>query len=266
MLHQSEALEFRRLMSRDRPGRAGEQSGGISMGSVEALEPRRLLAGIAAGQWEIIHYDFFPAGDWNITRRGTLVVRGHDQADTISVSRADGKIVISQTDGPGPAFVNGVAELRVKRVLIEAGGGDDRIHVAVDLLKRVTVAGGAGDDVIDGNAGSLLVGGSGNDRLFVPAHPVFSVDTTDPNSPASREASLNTRLGFFGSATLLGGDGNDLLMAEKNEFVVGGRGRDAAVEHIRYLVTPATMPDAESDFGDHASGVEAFGVFQEPLL
>ena len=68
----------------------------------------------------------------------------------------------------GTAFTVVIHASKVKRVLVEAGGGDDRVFIDDELAKRVTVYGGGGSDNLEGNHGATLVGGGGNDRLSVP--------------------------------------------------------------------------------------------------
>jgi len=153
----------------------------------------------------------------------------------------------------GTAFTVVIHASKVKRVLVEAGGGDDRVFIDDELAKRVTVYGGGGSDNLEGNHGATLVGGGGNDRLSVPPFDIAGwaksgifVDSTVVSPPP---------------ALLLGGDGNDVLVASALESVVGGRGDDTAVEIYDIAPKAIEQLDAEADFGpQQASGIETFDV------
>lgn len=83
---------------------------------------------------------------------------------------------------------------------VNAGGGDDRVHVASSVAVPVTMRGGAGNDtLIGGSAADKLIGGAGDDRLY----------------------------GGRGDDQLYGGPGNDLLVGGPgNDVLNGGGGSD----------------------------------------
>lgn len=83
---------------------------------------------------------------------------------------------------------------------VNAGGGDDSVSVAKDVIVPVTLRGGAGDDVLVGGGGpDKLVGGNGNDRL----------------------------VGWRGDDLLYGGPGEDLLIGGPGaDLLYGGFGQD----------------------------------------
>jgi hypothetical protein len=83
--------------------------------SLEALEGRRLLA-VAQPL----------ADNITITSRGTLVVKGTDEADVIAVQRSGGAVTVSFGVGEGVTAVKVFLGAETKRVLVEAGGGDDK--------------------------------------------------------------------------------------------------------------------------------------------
>src|SRR5436190_17239631 len=116
---------------------------------VQFLESRRLLSG-------------------DITGAGTLVIKGTDGHDGISVLREGSKIKFTVTTFD-TLVGDTVNANQVKRVLVEAGDGDDHVFIDRHLNKRVTVAGGGGHDAIQGNRSATLIGGNGNDQLSVPA-------------------------------------------------------------------------------------------------
>ncbi|HET6569997.1 MAG TPA: hypothetical protein VFG58_00705 [Solirubrobacterales bacterium] len=83
---------------------------------------------------------------------------------------------------------------------VNAGGGDDRVHVAASVKTPVTMRGGGGDDtLVGGSASDKLSGGRGDDRL----------------------------IGARGDDQLYGGPGNDLLMGGPgSDLLRGGSGMD----------------------------------------
>jgi Ca2+-binding RTX toxin-like protein len=83
---------------------------------------------------------------------------------------------------------------------VNAGGGDDSVHVAGQVTVPVTMRGGAGDDVLFGGSGAdKLVGGNGDDRL----------------------------IGGRGDDQLFGDPGDDLLLGGLgNDVLSGGPGMD----------------------------------------
>jgi hypothetical protein len=135
---------------------------------MESLESRRLLSSgvlTLTRAFEINNGSvaFVPYGN-DVTKTGTLVVKGTAAADSISVIR-DGKW-IKYTTGDNTTRL--IEQSKVKRVLVEGGSGDDRIFIDNELVKPCTVVGGNGDDRIDGNWGATLIGGAGNCRARLP--------------------------------------------------------------------------------------------------
>ena len=200
--------------------------------SFEQLEPRRLMSQGA----------FSPFGEdvserSMITKTGTLVLKGGETADKISVIRDGNKVRVRIVETDGSQLNMFAKASEFKRVLIEAGGGDDKVFIDNELAKNCTVLGGGGNDTIDGNLGATLLGGSGNDKLSVPAESlVGSSDLV---------------------AVLSGGDGNDRLVANATDHVAGGRGNDVALAMLAFDETsggsdPVTTPD----LADRYTGIE----------
>lgn len=85
---------------------------------------------------------------------------------------------------------------------VNAGGGDDKVSVAKDVMAPVTMRGGAGDDLLVGGGGpDKLVGGSGDDRLvgWRESDQLYGGPGSD------------TLIGGQGADTLRGGPGTDTL-------------------------------------------------------
>jgi Ca2+-binding RTX toxin-like protein len=217
---------------------------------VEPLEPRRLLssAALANGAGPVVINlttatgtaggagTFWSALDSGVTRTGTLVLKGTAGADHLSVIRDGNKIKVTRTPVGANTVTLVLDAAKVKRVWVEALGGDDCVFVDNELAKPCTVLGGGGDDRVDGNDGATLLGGAGNDKLSVP--------------PGGDRA-----------AYLSGGAGDDTLVANAaTDTVVGGRGADDVVALLTATATPGEhlSADPASTFGDRASGIERF--------
>jgi len=97
---------------------------------------------------------------------------------------------------------------------VNAGGGDDEVSVAKDILVPVTMRGGGGNDLLIGGAGGdKLIGGDGSDRLI------------------GRRGS-DALYGGDGRDALLGGGGNDVLRGGAgNDLLRGGAGSDDLWQH-----------------------------------
>jgi Ca2+-binding RTX toxin-like protein len=211
---------------------------------IEPLDSRRLLSTGAAFTASAPGVTVFATGTtatvWEavgstITRTGTLVVKGTAEADRLSVIRDGNKFKVTHSQ-PGANIVTVVIDAaRVKRVWVEALGGDDRVFIDNELANPCTVFGGSGDDVIDGNNGATLLGGAGDDKLSV---------SRDGDRPAY----------------LSGGDGNDTLVANAaTDTVAGGRGNVVATGAFALVVTNQPPTTTATDvFGGRASGIEQF--------
>jgi RTX calcium-binding nonapeptide repeat (4 copies) len=94
---------------------------------------------------------------------------------------------------------------------VNAGEGDDRVHVAPSVRVPVTMRGGGGDDtLVGGSAADKLVGGRGNDRLVGGRgdDQLYGGPGDDVLLGGPGDDVLN---GGFGADTLVGGPGEDLL-------------------------------------------------------
>ncbi len=170
------------------------------------------------------------SGDWSwdvpvlvasmptITSRGTLVITGTSSDDVIAVTRKGHHLGVSVLNDVWP-FALGYSTTEVKRVLIETGDGNDRVFVAGDIHLHCTLSGGAGNDILYGSTGDTLLGSSGDDKLFLhrPPDPTATGDQVVVFDPAPE-----------GAALLVGGTGNDTLIASGGDSVIGGKGNDLA--------------------------------------
>ena len=158
----------------------------------------------------------------SLTSRGTLAVTGSDASEVVSLRRKGGSIVVTQTGAATKSF----SATLVKRIAVDVGGGDDRVFIDPGIGERVSVLGGAGNDTIDGSCGDTLVGGSGNDRLYLQPSSAGAVDLSQVfQSGGSVISSTGAHAGL-----LCGGAGNDTLIASSAlDSVIGGSGKDTFV-------------------------------------
>ncbi len=237
----------------------------------ETLESRRLLSATPAVVGRIFD-QVFTIGDGTVvniagqeqnllTSTGTLLIKGTDNPDQISVIRDGNLIKFDFPTGSGGLVHMQVAASKVKRVLVEAGGSADKVFIDDELQKPCTVNGGSGSDTIEGNTGATLIGGSGNDRLSIPASPFQNPQrVTIFRSTSVNDATGQTFVSFGGAAVLSGGDGDDLLVARVLDTVTGGKGNDKAVFLVNVSASPGstTEVDPKTQWGDRASGIELF--------
>lgn len=188
----------------------------------------------------------------SVTSRGTLVVPGSEDSERIIIDRHGGNVRVYLPDFPH-GFATAFPASQVKRILVDARGGDDRVSVAGNVPDPCTLFGGAGNDILDANAASTMIGGGGNDKL-VARHitPVF------------RDGAVS--LSSEGRALLSGGDGKDTLVGGSFDTVIGGRGNDLAIYH--YFLEPEDFhprPSGEFLFADRASSTERFDRFDSVM-
>ena len=106
----------------------------------------------------------------------------------------------------------------VRRILGDAGSGDDTITVAADVTALVELQGGAGHDVLTGGAGDdILIGGTGDD----------TITGGSGEDQLSGNQGNDSLFGGIGDDTLLGGDDDDMLSGGPgNDDISGGSGAD----------------------------------------
>ena len=133
---------------------------------------------------------------WN-SRKKALRVRGSRDGDTITLGMGRGGVVTVLSAGTQvAAFRQG----QFSRLIVEAGGGDDRVELPAKFTKPAQIEGGDGNDVLVGGRGKdILLGGAGDDRL-------------------SGGRSHDILVGGAGADVLEGGDNNDLLIGGAAAF------------------------------------------------
>ena len=125
----------------------------------------------------------------------SLFVFGTDGDDDIRVSDRGGSLrVVMNGEVLGDFNPS-------RRVVVDAGAGDDRVVIAGDVREDAVLSGGAGDDVLKGGAGNDdLRGGSGADRLLA----------LKGDNVLSGGAGADVLRTGRGDDRLSGGDGNDI--------------------------------------------------------
>jgi Ca2+-binding RTX toxin-like protein len=196
------------------------------MEQFERLEKRTLLAAAPI---------FVSTVHVSLTDAGTLVVRGSNHAERVSIRLAnfakDDKIQIwlkrpSDTNKRGfeYALMGGGANASVNRIDAHFAGGDDKI--SIDFSDRVTTAiqihGGAGNDHLIGDDGNeILAGGAGNDTIEASGGDDVLIGGRDRDSLS----------GGNGSDLLRGGGGQDFLNGDDGiDTVIGDEGSDLFLE------------------------------------
>jgi uncharacterized secreted protein with C-terminal beta-propeller domain len=177
---------------------------------LEGLEGRQLMSmSVVSGSWTI-------NGDEN---KGNL-------NDVISVTyNAKTRRFDLTMNG---AQVQSMPALRIRRIVINGGKGDDRISVDVGSRRvQVVINGGEGNDTITGSSGNDIIdggpgddtidGGAGNDTIWGGAG----------NDTIFGGAGNDVIDGGAGNDTIDGGDGNDRLSGGSgNDVVMGGSGKN----------------------------------------
>lgn len=210
----------------------------------ERLETRCLLTGVTAGFDSVA---------------GLLTVTGTSVADQITIRRVatTSGAKIDVLAGTTSQLIKSVSANLLKRITVNAGGGDDKVTVAgtpgQTVAQPMTVNGGPGNDrLMSGDGNDTLNGGDGNDVLVSSrGADVFSGGAGIDEVTYASETAVNVsadgiandgRTSGVGTTTstrerdnvladvenLRGGAGNDVLKATANTAATlwGGGGND----------------------------------------
>jgi hypothetical protein len=173
---------------------------------------------------------------FQLTAKGTLIVRGGAASDEIIVQLKHGKaadgvqvlVTLDKPTGSSPPQEYDSTYKKIKRYYIDAGAGDDFINIAggSQMTRPATILGGAGNDTLgfSPDAPTLVAGGAGNDQV-VGTPP--SVEATSSKNRDVLDATFATS-NSSSSATLLGGAGDDTISGDTNDQIDGGAGNDTA--------------------------------------
>lgn len=199
----------------------------------------------------------------HVTSTGTLMIQGTPGNDNIDIvlvrgSKQDSLAITIQIPASGGSrFITLQTQVRfntVKRILIDAGAGDDKITLSGPMASipattpggdptflpiPATVLGGAGDDSIMHDAlGPLFAsGGAGNDFISAESSAIIPVSSSK-NSQVLDDAFADA-ITSLTPATIMGGAGDDRIAADFNDQVDGGAGNDTGnVEFTSNNPTP----------------------------
>lgn len=120
--------------------------------------------------------------------------------------------------------------------LLDGGEGHDQLDGGEG---NDTLLGGNGNDILSGDSGSdSLDGGSGNDTLAGDGAQASltgpaSGPSNDPCVPPSAPGTINIRMPDGATDIVIGGDGNDLLLASSDiDELIGGTGNDTVTGDV----------------------------------
>jgi Ca2+-binding RTX toxin-like protein len=194
------------------------------LGSIEALEPRRLLTAALTN--------------------GILTITGTSKADLLIVTEDSANVFVSLNGATSTPF----DASQIKSLSIDLAGGNDRTFMqdkgklplripALIMgskgndtlrggLKNDTLLGGSGDDVLDGGAGAdLMVGGDGFDTADYSSR-VNSVTVNFDNLANDGETNEDDNVQ---TDAVIGGSGNDDFIIDPQDTghdIHGGPGTD----------------------------------------
>ncbi len=232
---------------------------------------------------EISDPNYVPTISASLTR-GTLKVYGSEGRDVIGVDTVNGRIRVG---GKADGIVFSYPNSSVTRILVDAGGGNDRVTVETTLSLRTTLAGGAGHDVLLGGSGNdHLAGGSGNDKLvgrkgndvLDGGSGIDLVEYSDRGRGEGVVASLDGLANDGGPGevdfilhnveNLLGGGGDDVLYGNAGPNVIaGGRGADTISggggNDLLFAFLESRIDDGARDVINGGAGVDT--VFADAL-
>ena len=177
-----------------------------------------------AAEWTALAKAVGVQPTYSISRTGTLTVAATPYIDQVVVDQA--LLATASDQFPGAP--------RVRRVVVDAGAGDDVVEMKVGL--PATIIGGKGDDTItgggradhvSGGAGADLIdGGSGDDTIEgLAAHDHL---TGGPGADLLLGGEDGDELyGGSGDDTIRGGPGDDYFVGhDGDDLIYGDAGRD----------------------------------------
>lgn len=161
-----------------------------------------------------------------VLNAGELVITGTDHADSVTVNREKGDIVVRANDQAALRF----ADKGLTLVRFNGNDGDDKFvnNTSIPTLAygnrgNDTLIGGTGRDELHGGPDNdTLIGNDGDDEL----HGDYGDDVL---SGGRGNDTLN---GWYGNDSLSGDDGDDVLSGYEGDDVLhGGRGNDILKGH-----------------------------------
>jgi Ca2+-binding RTX toxin-like protein len=197
------------------------------VGSTELLESRRLLAYSAV-----------------VSSSGLLTINGSGGADNIVLAKPH--TVITVTEG---SSTSGFRSDKVKKILVNLGGGNDKFTASSFSYLGITINGGSGKDTVTGGGGADIIsgggdndsihGGNGNDKIYGNDGSDRIYDDADKDS-------------------CYGGSGNDSIFADpfyaSADYYDGGDGTDLIAYDARHAGVMITNDGVANDGKRYGSG------------
>lgn len=180
----------------------------------------------------------------------SLYVGGTPEADNITLEQlADGRVAVTMYPGAEPVVVSLLSDANIK---IYLGDGADTLTFRGDFTRRVIVDAGAGDDRIDGSSlsskelswgtcgwANVIKLGEGNDVYY--AGPSYEFIDGGP-----------------GLDIVYGADANDFLLdVEGHDAVLNGPGSIGSNAEAAYYAYNILVGNSESDQPTGGTGLEA---------
>jgi hypothetical protein len=168
-------------------------------------------ASVTASDWSSVARAVGLHLGYEVSRGGTLTVSGTPYVDEIIVDQTTlANVAVRFPDAP-----------RVRRVVVDAGAGDDVVEMRVSL--PATLIGSAGNDRLTGNGrADLISGGAGDD----------TVDAGGGNDTLEGLAGNDNLTGSAGTDLILGGDGADQIWGGSGaDTIRAGAGNDLCMGH-----------------------------------
>ncbi len=153
---------------------------------------------------------------------GTLTIQGTDGDDAVLFGQEGEKLIVADNDE-----THEFTYADVKRIVVDAGAGDDYVEAGSSVDIALVVDGGTGnDEIIGGTGNDMLAGGAGDDVITGLAGD-DTLHGNDGDDLLSGVAGDDWIEGHAGADSILGGNGDDRLNSgDGDDLVRGGAGND----------------------------------------
>gem|GEM_PF-5923017 len=203
---------------------------------IQILESRRLLSQVS------------------LTSTGTLHLVGTSGADDVAMKiNSSGRTIgVSMGTPEGERVSIGNFRLNeIRRVRVEAAGGDDFINLGgVPQIPSVLLGGNGNDSIFASPGEAVVSGGAGNDRI---------VSGTSTDQLSGTESAEQQSIG----QQLIGGAGNDTLLGSSRvDAFNGGKGDDLAVDRLidRSAIEGRAAGNVRDNLGSRGINLEGFDL------
>ncbi len=162
-------------------------------------------------------------------KSGTLTVIGTGKSDSITVHESGSNVVISS----GPRDRETFTAAKVKKIVVDAEGGNDHVIVGLDTISpSTTVLGGSGNDKLEGgDEVDFVNGGGGNDSLSAGGGDDILIGG----------AGDDTLRGGAGADSMHGNGGTNRALTEGDDIVLDSAIDDPANSYVPVELTDLTV-------------------------